>query len=262
MEKKLRWGLFILVDLIAFIIIGFLVYNFYFKDTSKKTDDSVFNDLLDSIPLSANNTENADQISKLVKEKLKTEKQDWFGWWNKITPYLTFDKFTLREVNEMTMNERFPYPASVEDDTVRREKSVYAKSPNGLLWADALAGMELVKGGGKVKALLDVDSSVSIAYLDSNTYEQVLTCGTPCGFDDVVWIDNNKLLILGYQIAYNATDKPELDSNYLPTLWVIDLNEPRALYEYVGPSVPKMDYLNNKRSSYLVKRYGGIEFGF
>ncbi len=246
--------MFIIIDVVVFALLGFLAYNFYFKDKENNPEN-----ILSDFPLLDNSEINEEEVSKLVREKLRTEKQDWFSWWNKITPYLTFDKFTLQNVNKLVPGERVGYKGNVNDDDLRQEKNVYAKSPNQKMLADPLIGTMLSRQNQVVKGAFDVDSGLAIINLENDTYEQVLSCGTPCGFDDAVWLDNNKVLVLGYDILYNATSNPDLDSNYSPALWVVDL-ENKAVYHYTGPTVSKAEYLKNNRTIYLTKRYGGVIF--
>jgi len=254
MDKKQRWIMFIAIDVVVLILLGFLAYNFYFKE---KVDNP--NDPLSDFSIFENLGNNGEEIENLVREKLRTEKQDWFSWWNKVTPYLAFDKFNLETVNKLPPGQKTSYVGNVSDDAIRKEKNVYAKSPNQKMLADPLVGVFLTKENNKVRGGFDVDSSLAIIDLEKDTYEQVLTCGTPCGFDDAVWLDNNKVLVFGYQILFRATNNPDLDSDYAPALWVVDL-ENRAVHQYVGPRISKAEYLKNNRTIYLTKRYGGITF--
>lgn len=252
MGKRI-WLLSALVIVLILVVGGGLIWKFCIYKGDQKAV------LLDTdFPFLSEDKENS-AITELVRSRLRTEKQDWFSWWSKVTPFLTFSKFTFEEANKFTPGEKTAYAGAVTDDSLRKEKMVYAKSPNQKMLVDPLAGMMLTKENGVVKAGLEPDSSLAVIDLDKNTYEQVLTCGTPCGFDDAVWLDNSKILVLGYDILFKATNNPDNDSDYAPALWVVDLDD-QKVYHYVGPTVSKAEYLKNNRAMYFTKRYGGLSF--
>lgn len=157
-------------------------------------------------------------ISSIVENKLSV----WVTQWKNITP--NFNLASFSKENESTISSGYkinPCDAkcsSIFDDM----KNLYAFSPNGEKFIDVHGGQMIeVKNGKHVFVSGEPDSSVLVIDKKLQTIQTVLFCGTPCGFSNAAWIDNNSLVVVGEE---SISDTEGINyKGQVATLYVINL---------------------------------------
>jgi len=91
------------------------------------------------------------------------------------------------------------------------------------------------------------DSEVSIIRPDLNLYERHLFCGTPCGFDSAVWVDDDHVIITGFSEYYPPNGEPRCSEGtictFVPVLYLFDLGA-KTITRYEGAEVEAAIFLN------------------
>lgn len=178
---------------------------------------------------------NFSDIVSVVENKLPI----WINLWRQAIPGFKVSSF--RKISEETIKPDVEYPYSPSQQSKLRE-IIYAYSPDKTKFVDTRGGMELYEENGKLKAAFDIDSDVGLIDLKSNKYNRLLFCGTPCGFDDAIWIDNNIFVVVGQTEYYPANGEERCTVNtkctWVATLHVFDLTK-NIVTLYYGPEIDK-----------------------
>lgn len=178
------------------------------------------------------NTETKGEITLTdLEEKIKTEAPMWSNYWIGGDTGSNLSMFIKNgEKGSITDIE---YPYDFEANKLR--ESIYVYSPDKTKIIDPKGGMELFEKDGKIMEAYDVDSSVKLIDVKTNKFKQILTCGTPCGFTDAVWIDNDSFVVLGQSHGKKGFDDCKIyEECQTPFLYVFDLrNNEDVLYK--GP---------------------------
>ena len=115
----------------------------------------------------------------------------------------TFVNFSLVEfkVEEKT-NFKDLYSENVSFEELGLEyKTIGTFSPNKSKFIDIYSYLNLEKNGKTYEAIIDVDQN--IYYYDTKADKKILllSCGSSKGIDEVFWVTENKLLLVGTQYS-------------------------------------------------------------
>lgn len=173
---------------------------------------------------------NADWIAG-AEPKLKR----WIAYYGQNIPDFSIKKFV---VVDTFLEMDFPEMPAMEMDPAFEAYRI--KSPDGKKAVDLYAYQRKLKKNKDGKVTMQgggPDSEVAVYGLTPNGRTRVLFCGTPCHFDDAVWLDNNVLLIAGYS--------NEINKQFHPMIWRIDLKK-QSIWRYLYP-----DKLPDSNKSYV-----------
>ncbi len=96
---------------------------------------------------------------------------------------------------------------------------------------------------------LEPDTEVAIIKPNENVYERHLFCGTPCAFDDAMWVDNEHFAVTGFSEYHPANGEERCTvgtpCTFVPTLYIFDLNA-KTISLYQGPEVDAEVFLGNR----------------
>lgn len=157
-------------------------------------------------------------ISSIVENKLSV----WVTQWKKVAP--NFNLASFSKVNESTISSAYKInPCDAKCSSIFEDmKNLYAFSPNGEKFIDVHGGKMIeVKNGKHIFVPGEPDSSVLVIDKKLQTIQTVLFCGTPCGFSNAAWVDNNSLVVVGGESISDAEG-----INYkgqVATLYVVNL---------------------------------------
>ncbi len=193
---------------------------------------------------------------------------EWFQWWRTFTPGLDLKLFRktrsgplnrVQDYYERSYDPSKPPPFkgwTAEDEALRRPLYIY--SPDRTKFIDPDIYLDLAKEDSQIEAGWDVDSAVALGDLSRRVWITLLFCGTPCGFDDALWINNDTVAIAGW----SETGFPKCGDQYnpcpiAPILWLYELST-GLMTEYEGPAVPEETLAGLKgRESYVWRRLKG-----
>lgn len=202
-------------------------------------------------PTTPSGSQSQTQLSA-VKPIIENKLSRWINAWQKVVP--EFNISTFRKIRESSVvEEEYPY------DPVQNKlrEILYVYSPDKTKVIDPYVYMYLFEEGGKVRPAFEPDSAVGLIDLESKKWKQVLMCGTPCGFDDVTWIDNNTFVVVGNSEYYPESGEERCSMNtkctYVATLYIFDLSK-NKLTLYYGPESER------RPSSYLQNKFPNIDF--
>jgi len=120
----------------------------------------------------------------------------------------TFSNFNLDEfeVEEKT-NFKDLYSVNFQFKELSQEyKTIGTFSPNKSKFVDIYSYLNLEKNGNAYEAIVDVDQNIDLYDLKANKKILLLSCGSSKGIDEVFWVTENKLLLVGTQ--YSDVKKP------------------------------------------------------
>ena len=189
-------------------------------------------------------------VASTIEQKLPL----WINLWQGIIS--EFNVATFKEVNEKSIvpDMESAYDVSQQD---KLYELIYVYSPDKTKFVNPRLGMELYNEDGKIKAALGVDSGVTLVDLKNKQWKRLLFCGTPCSFDDAVWIDNNIFAVVGHSEYYPETGEERCTVNTkctrVATLHVFNLSK-NIVTLYYGPETEKV------LSGYLRARFPSITF--
>lgn len=120
----------------------------------------------------------------------------------------TYSNFNLDEfeVEEKT-NFKDLYSEKVPFKNLNQEyKTIGTYSPNKSKFIDIYSYLNLEKSGNSYDAIVDVDQNIVLYQINENTKTTLLSCGSSKGIDEVFWVNEKKLLLVGTQ--YSEVKKP------------------------------------------------------
>lgn len=120
----------------------------------------------------------------------------------------TFSNFNLDEfeVEEKT-NFKDLYSVNAQFKELSQEyKTIGTFSPNKSKFIDIYSYLNLEKKGKVYDAIIDVDQNIDLYDIKANKKITLLSCGSSKGIDEVFWVTEKKLLLVGTQ--YSDVKKP------------------------------------------------------
>lgn len=236
MENKSKNIIIILLAIVVLVLVVFLVLNINKKDIIIKDEVKGEIVLVD------------------IEEKIKTEAPEWSKYWIGKDSGSNLSMFIKSgEKGSITGTE---YPYDFEANKLR-EKRFYIYSPDKTKIIDPNGQIALYEENGKILEGLDVDSSVRLIDVKTSKFKQILSCGTPCGFSDAVWIDDSNFVVLGGAHDYkeNGNCKIYKECQY-PILYIFDLSKNEyALYQ--GPErLLVTEEETPSKETYIYKNHG------
>lgn len=176
--------------------------------------------------------------------------KDWLNSWKAVAP--EFDIRQFKKVWEGQSREN-PYPldTGMLDETRR---PLYVFSPDRTRFVDPYVGMGLDKENGRLVAVFDVDSSVTLYDLRTSRAVRLAFCGAACTFEDAIWLSNDLIALVGRSESCGATAQP---CAWGPMLMLFDLSRPTDSM-YLGPRMESTQrhYFETR----LRQRLPGINF--
>lgn len=121
---------------------------------------------------------------------------------------ITFSNFNLDEfeVEEKT-NFKDLYSVNAQFKELSQEyKTIGTFSPNKSKFIDIYSYLNLEKKGKVYDAIIDVDQNIDLYDIKANKKITLLSCGSSKGIDEVFWVTEKKLLLVGTQ--YSDVKKP------------------------------------------------------
>ncbi|ENA1795697.1 hypothetical protein ABF176_002544 [Flavobacterium psychrophilum] len=151
--------------------------------------------LISVISLSINAQENPTDYSKNFNSELKTWKE-------------TFTNLNLKEFEEVEKtNFKDLYS---EDKSITKLGNEYKKigtySPNKSKLINIYSYLNLEKKGETYIANYDVDQNIELYLVNENKKITLFSGGSSSGIDEVFWVSENKLLLVG--TTFEETQKP------------------------------------------------------
>ena len=128
-----------------------------------------------------------------------------------------------------------PYPTFLTPEGGLEER-LYIFSPDRTKFIDPYVYFFLTEAQGRVEAESDVDAAVVLVDLRRRLSMGLLFCGTPCGFDDAVWVDNDTFVVTGWSEQWDTCGEGDPRCTYVALLWVYHLSANRVS-KYIGPQV-------------------------
>lgn len=99
------------------------------------------------------------------------------------------------------------YSVNVQFKELSQEyKTIGTFSPNQSKFVDIYSYLNLEKKGNAYEAIIDIDQNIDLYDLKANKKILLLSCGSSKGIDEVFWVTENKLLLVGTQ--YSDVKKP------------------------------------------------------
>lgn len=188
------------------------------------------------------------EMEKVIEEKLPL----WVNMWRSSVPNFSISAF--KKIEEKKIMVEVESLLDSEDDKLDEMLRVY--SPDKTKYVDPHLDIGIFEEDGKIQAGLDVDSGVALADLTNKTWKRLMFCGTPCHFDDAVWINDDVFVVVGESEYYEGNSC--MDGNPCPhvaTLDVFDLSN-NTVTHYYGPPIEK------DMSGYLHLRFPQLRFDF
>lgn len=120
----------------------------------------------------------------------------------------TYSNFNLNEFNvEEKVNFKDLYSENVSFNELSKEyKTIGTFSPNKSKFIDIYSYLNLEKNGNYFDAIIDVDQNVNLYDIKANKKITLTSCGSSKGIDEVFWVTEKKLLLVGTQ--YSDVKKP------------------------------------------------------
>jgi len=91
------------------------------------------------------------------------------------------------------------------------------------------------------------DTEVAVIRPEQNLYERHLYCGTPCGFDSAIWIDNDRVVITGFSEYHPPSGEERCSEGtictFVPLLYLFDFGI-KTVTRYEGQEVEAATFLN------------------
>lgn len=238
MENKSKNILIVLLALVVVVLVVFLVLN------KNKKEKIVNEEVKGEIVL-------AD-----LEEKIKIEAPKWSNYWIGEDTGSNLSMFVKSGENRSITDTEYPYDFEANK---LREKNIYIYSSDKTKILDPKGGMELFEKEGKVIEAYDVDSSVKLIDVKTSKFKQILICGTPCGFSDAVWVDDNSFVVLGQSRGKKGFDDCKIyEECQAPLLYVFDLKKNEYTL-YKGPErlfVIEKEEVSTTKDTYTYKNHG------
>ena len=92
-------------------------------------------------------------------------------------------------------------------------------------FVDLLAYVYIQEKNNKYYAMADVDNAIIVGSIKDKNTIQLAFCGTPCKYEDVYWIDDHRVVILGNTEDFNNLEKR------IPFLMMADVST-RSTYHF------------------------------
>lgn len=151
---------------------------------------------------------------------------DWVGWWQNLIPGFTLKQMGLSGSAEIGNDVSGTWQSQAGD----LEEPLYIYSPNRRYLVDMISGEAMIgEKDGKIVGYFGPDQEVTLADTREGVSKRIAFCGTHCGYDGAVWLNDNVLVLAGY----NETD---LDVKTGATLVYYDLTSQETI-SYTGPEV-------------------------
>jgi len=169
----------------------------------------------------------------LIERKLPA----WVHMWKGFVPDLGPDSFAggvLEEGYYLGGTNTVKFRMS---DLSVYDRKLLVTSPDGgrLAWPNDSASIE--SENGKCAWIGAPDSAVSVIDVKKQTSTRLLFTGTPASYDDAVWLDSNRLLVVGWIM-------PDTEKEHAPTIYVLDLKH-KTYSSYQGPSTNDRRFLGH-----------------
>lgn len=190
-------------------------------------------------------------IASVVESKLPI----WVDLWRQAVPGFEVSKFS--KTGEGAIKSESPDGSSCGSPQPNQLREImYVYSPDKTRFVDPRVYLYLSENNGKIEGGFDADSAVALFDLRSNECKRVLFCGTPCGFDDAVWIDNNRFVVVGDHEHHPKNEERcavNTKCTWVASLHVFDLSA-NVVTVYVGPET------ESRIDGYLPARFPMIDF--
>lgn len=238
MENKSKNILIVLFVLVVVVLITFFLLN---KNNEEKME---------------NKEVKGEIVLTDLEEKIKTESPVWSNYWIAEDTGSNLSMFIkVREKMSVTEIE-YPYDFKENRSDLREKMLYYIYSPDRTKILDAHGYVELEEKDGKIIEGYDVDSRVSLIDVKTNKFKQILTCGTPCGFSDAVWIDNNYFIVLGNVRGFIGSECKIYKNCQYPSLYLFDLLKNKYTLYYGPERLLEIEKEETPSETYTYKNHG------
>lgn len=156
----------------------------------------------------------------------------------------TFTNFELTEFKEEEKtNFKDLYLENVTFKELNEEyKIIGTYSPNKTKLVDIYSYLNLEKNGNTYEALIDVDQNIDLYIISENKRIRLVSCGSSKGIDEVFWVTEKKLLLVGTQ--YSEIQKPIIIIVDFENLTVTEFSNTndicKQIAKYKSPKINKL----------------------
>ena len=156
----------------------------------------------------------------------------------------TFTNFKLTEFKEEEKtNFKDLYSENVSFKELNEEyKIIGTYSPNKTKFVDIYSYLNLEKRGNTYEAIIDVDQNIDLYRISENKRIRLVSCGSSKGIDEVLWVTEKKLLLVGTQ--YSEIQKPIIIIVDFENLTVTEFsntnNNCKQKTKYKSPKINKL----------------------
>jgi len=158
---------------------------------------------------------------KLLKESFP----EWFALWKEMVPGFRLDVFIWHRRDKMEDLSWPLYEEGVPRSHVEEKLENCIFSPDGS------------KCVSPYWCWGEVDSCVMVVDIDMERLRRVSFCGTPCRFDDAVWLDNSRFAVAGAHNEYSGKNRVK----WFAEMSVYDLDTGKVT-SYQGPPATHEDF--------------------
>ena len=156
----------------------------------------------------------------------------------------TFTNFELTEFKEEEKtNFKDLYSENVAFKELKEEyKIIGTYSPNKTKLVDIYSYLNLEKNGNTYEAVIDVDQNIDLYTVSENRRIRLISCGSSKGIDEVLWVTEKKLLLVGTQ--YSEVQKPIIIIVDFENLTVTEFSNTndicKQITKYKSPKINKL----------------------
>lgn len=240
MENKSKNIIIILLALVVVVLAVFIILN---KNNKEKIVEEIKGEI----------------ILTDLEEKIKTEAPEWYKNWLGSDSGTNLSMFIKSGDENSITDTEYPYDFKENRSDLREKKSYYIYSPDKTKILDPNGQIFLGEEDGKIVEYLDVDSNVKLINLKTNKFKQVASCGTPCGFNDAFWVNNDLFVVLGQSIGKKGFDHCQIYEECMsPNLYIFDLKNNKYI-SYQGPEklwVNENEEVSTTKDTYTYRNHG------
>ena len=156
----------------------------------------------------------------------------------------TFTNFELTEFKEEEKtNFKDLYSENVAFKELKEEyKIIGTYSPNKTKLVDIYSYLNLEKNGNTYEAVIDVDQNIDLYTVSENRRIRLISCVSSKGIDEVLWVTEKKLLLVGTQ--YSEVQKPIIIIVDFENLTVTEFSNTndicKQITKYKSPKINKL----------------------
>jgi hypothetical protein len=168
---------------------------------------------------------------------LQTRLSQWVAAWTAVSPDFDLRRFRMTLLKNVAEDW-------VADSTVLGEmheplrSKLYVTSPDATRALYPYATISFVTRNERTTVGIGTDSAVMLIDLTAHRTMWLGQCDIGCGFQEAVWLANDRAIIAGYEVDLNDSNCPNIRTcRVVPELLLYDFTR-RVVMIFQGPAVP------------------------